>query len=117
MLRDFKVTLEVPQGATVGDVKEYIDRAVRCECGSLPTYDPMFNLNKKTIVVKQILKQKKKKPLVIYYNDPNAMDDYIYVTLFNCPSCECSVHNGSKFCSHCGSRLIWKINKEWSLNA
>lgn len=65
MKRQFKVTLEVPEGATIADCKEYILDSVQTWCGALrPPFacgdndpgNPMFGLNRDSVRVVQVRK-------------------------------------------------------------
>ena len=56
--RKFIVELEMPQGASVTAVKEYIQHAVICERGHKDPLDPMFELDTDTIKVTSFLEKK-----------------------------------------------------------
>jgi hypothetical protein len=59
----FVVSLDVPEGSSVTDVKDYIEDAVRTWCGSLRSAggygeddpgDPMFYLDKDSVKVRRM---------------------------------------------------------------
>lgn len=55
----FKVGLEVPEGVTIKDMKEYIEESVQANVGCKdPSCDPMFYLDRKTVKVTRLLNQK-----------------------------------------------------------
>lgn len=45
------VTMDLPTDATAQDVREYVERAVKNWAGSHPTEDPLFAINRSTIVI------------------------------------------------------------------
>lgn len=48
----FVVEVELPEATCTEDVKEYIELAVKTECGCLnPETDPMFHLNRDSVKV------------------------------------------------------------------
>ncbi len=52
MKKKFVVSVEIPDGATVADMKSYINDAVRCWAGSLnPHNDPLFDLDRNKVMV------------------------------------------------------------------
>lgn len=51
----FRIEFELPSGATKADCVEYIETALKAECGSRdPDTDPMFNFNRQSLVVRRL---------------------------------------------------------------
>lgn len=50
-IKKFIVTTEIPEGATVTGMKEYIKEAISAWKGGLPPEDPIFDLNREKIKV------------------------------------------------------------------
>lgn len=65
MKRSFIVTLEVPSGVTLEEMKEYIKNEVKCNVGSRSPEDPIFYLDKNSVTVKTVAKKKKKTEYVV----------------------------------------------------
>lgn len=51
---EFRVRLKVPEGATVDDVRDYIEDAVACWKGSRCPDDPIFDLDGDSVRVRRI---------------------------------------------------------------
>lgn len=54
----FAVAIDLPVGAEPDDVEEYILNAVTCMSGSKDINDPLFNIDKESIVVKRFVRNK-----------------------------------------------------------
>lgn len=49
--RKFTVEVEIPEGCTVTEMKEYIRLAVRCWAGGMDPEDPIYDLDKDSVKV------------------------------------------------------------------
>ena len=50
MKKKYVVELEIPEGACSDDAKDYIETAVKAECGCRnPEEDPMYNLKRNSV--------------------------------------------------------------------
>lgn len=54
----YAVELQVPEGACDEDVKQYLETAIKTECGCRnPDEDPMYNLNRNSVKIKNFVKR------------------------------------------------------------
>lgn len=60
MKRSFTVTLDMPPECTVGYMAEYIQEAVQSMVGSKMPEDPIFELDRESVVVNSIPNRRKK---------------------------------------------------------
>ena len=58
MKKKYVVELEIPEGACSDDAKDYIETAVKAECGCRnPEEDPMYNLKRNSVKVLNYVKR------------------------------------------------------------
>ncbi len=50
----FLVAFDVPRGATVAEVENYVENAVRAHCGGLDPAEPMFDLDRGSVAVQRV---------------------------------------------------------------
>lgn len=69
MKAKFTVTLDMPEGMSKGDMKQYIEDAVKSWAGCYPPNEPVFDLNRNS--VKATHQRKKKEKAYCADDDPN----------------------------------------------
>ena len=57
--KSFKVTLDVPEGVSIAEMRDYIETAVRTWCGGGCPDDPIFQLDGDSVKVTQLREVKK----------------------------------------------------------
>ena len=59
MKKKFVVTLEMPEGVTISEMKEYINEAVALWCKSYNPQEPLFDLNRNKVKVTSKRKERR----------------------------------------------------------